>query len=155
MQMDTRLEKIIDKQKHKDFDEMLKIFRGLDDCEYELSPRFAVLKSVAIQLSDNSYGYSLQDAEHSLLDALKSDENYINAYIELAYYYYAVDDDAQKALIFFDQAISKSKGYLREAIIGKAKSLVDLDREKEALLCLNERFVNESDFELIRKEILE
>ena len=151
--MDTRLEEIIEKQKHKDYNGMLRVFHELDKCGYELPSKFALLKSCAIQLSDDSI-YILQDAEQCLLDVIKNDEYYIEAYIDLAFYYYAVEDNSEKSLSFFDQAISRSKNCLREAIIGKAKALADLNKIKESLTCLDdEKLIDETDFELIRNEI--
>lgn len=152
--MDALLTKIIEKQRCKSFDEMLEIFRSLDDRGYDLPPRFAVLKARAIQVANNSHGYTLEDTEQCLLKAIKDDENYIDAYIELAFYYYAVVDDARKALLFFDQAICRSKSCLREALTGKAKSLTDLGRSKDALTCLRDQVIDEADFELIRKELV-
>lgn len=151
--MDVFLEKIIEKQSIRDFNEMLRLFRELDNHGYSLPPRFAVLKACTIQVADNSYGYSLHDVELCLLEVINNDENYIDAYLELGFYYYSIEDDCEKALKCFSNAIDKSTNHLREAIIGKTKSLADLHRHTEALACLDEKLIDEKYFELIRKEL--
>lgn len=85
--MKALLAKIIEKQKLKDFDGMLEIFRELENHNYLLPPRFAVLKSCAIQLTDDTYDYDLRDAELCLLEAIENDENYVPAHIDLGFYY--------------------------------------------------------------------
>jgi tetratricopeptide (TPR) repeat protein len=90
-----------------------------------------------------------------LLEAIENDENYVPAHIDLGFYYYAVEDDSEKALGYFEQAINKSASHLREAIIGKAKALADLDRHQEALACLNGNVIADADFGLIREELSE
>lgn len=151
--MDTRLCEIVEKKNSRDFDGMLRVFRDLDDDKCILPPRFAVLKARAIQVAGDSSGYMLPDVECCLLEVIDADDSYLDAYIELAYYYYAVADDSEKALVFFDRAASLSRGCLRDAVIGRARSLADLGRLQDALACLDERVFDNSELDLLKREL--
>lgn len=101
-----------------------------------LSVDLLLMLSVAIQLSDCNEYYTLDDARCCLLAAIKKNPCCVDAWIDLGYFYYAVDDKSDHALICFDKAqdISLSSGLINEKILtGKVCALLDLHRKEDAL----------------------
>jgi tetratricopeptide (TPR) repeat protein len=88
-----------------------------------LNPEVLVLKGCCIQLDDEETPYELADAEHAFEQALKIDEKFTPAIIELAWFYLNVLDDAVRAAPLFERAINLHKLMLTEAVIGMAKCL--------------------------------
>ncbi len=108
-----------------------------------LSPDFLVLKGICIQLTSQEQ-YQLLDAETAFKEAITKeaitiDSRFVEAWIELGWFYLNVKDDAIHAISFFQMAIEISceqitytEGNLElyceqitEAIIGKARCLIE------------------------------
>jgi tetratricopeptide (TPR) repeat protein len=98
-----------------------------------LTPREWILRSRAIQLSSGTEIPPLEEAERALQQALEDDDEYIPAILDLAWYYYAVEDDAAKALSLFERAYELSRQNLIEAISGKMEALEELESAREAV----------------------
>ncbi len=114
--------------------------RSMDECA--LTPRMLVRKAILLQFEDAPDG-TPQEIEAALESALKLDDKYIEAYIELGRYYYAVVDDSQKAKVYFLKALELLRGLNRETIHGlldcegelrSERDRGELQREYEALL---------------------
>jgi Tfp pilus assembly protein PilF len=82
-----------------------------------------VLRGDAIQLGDGTI-HSLKDAEESYLHALEIDPRYADAFESLGHFYYAVLDDPQKSIRFFERAIALGAG--RSASDGLTNALTEL-----------------------------
>lgn len=117
---------------------------ALDDVRrlLELSPanpRLLVMRAQLTQLQDTEEEPpTLADAKADLKLASQLDEVSPAPLIELAYFTYAIDDDARGASRLFRGAIARCRELLREALLGQAKALTELGREGEALACLAE-----------------
>ena len=72
-------------------------------------PNLWVLRGDAIQLSDGD-GYELADAERSYREAIRRAPQHAAAHTELGYYYFAVMDDAARALPWFRRAVDLGGG---------------------------------------------
>lgn len=120
--------------------------------QYPFDTRLLLLKGEIIQLLDeNSPLGELKDARKALELAVKVDPKSIEALLELAYFYSAVEDNDLKALQLFDQAIQLCLTFLQEAYIGKIKSLTSSERKSEALKSIKEALRLFPDSEEIRK----
>lgn len=91
-----------------------------------LSSSELVLKGQCLQLSPKGGAKELEAAESSFNAALSTDPEYVPALLELGWFYYAVEDDAKRALPFFDRAIAVSLEQLKEAIKGKRDCVEEL-----------------------------
>jgi tetratricopeptide (TPR) repeat protein len=78
-----------------------------------------LLRGRSIQLSSETSPYELEDAEKSYLSALELDSENVEARLELGWYYFAVQDDAQRALQYFQAAIVVANRQLAEGLDGK------------------------------------
>lgn len=113
------------------FDEALSVLSSVEESR-PLTADELVLKGSYIQLSSGVGTPPLNEAEHSLLEALRQDQDYVPALLELGWFYYAVENDAEKALPFFEKALATSLGELKEAIRGKKGCLEELKSSDEA-----------------------
>ena len=93
-----------------------------------------VLRGCLIQLQDNAESLPpLVDALKDLKRAVALDHRSPEAWLELGYYFHAVEDDPGAAAKCFQKAVRLSKGFLRQALIGQAEALAELDQNDEAL----------------------
>lgn len=92
--------------------------------ERALTPRMLVRKAMLLQFEDTPDG-TPQEIEAALQAALDLDDKYIDAYIELGRYYYAVLDDGPKAKVWFLRGLDLLRGLNKEIVQG----LVDCDAE--------------------------
>lgn len=83
---------------------------------------------------------TLANAEESLLRAIQLEPQNIDAYVDIGYFYYAVADQSDKAIPFFECAEKYAAFFLLDAMLGKAKALVDLDKTSEAKLFLSKSY---------------
>ena len=126
------LYKIAKLDKADDYDGVLKEIKKLE--QNSLLPlNILVLKGTCIRLSDNQDIYSLEDAEKSYKKALAIDPDYVEALIELGYFYLDVMDDAKKAFPYFEDAIRVIKGQVNEAFIGHAFCMSELESPDKAI----------------------
>ena len=95
---------------------------------------------IQLQESPDEANPSYDDALAALKLATALDAQSPVALIELGYFLYALADDAKAASKSFRKAIPVCRDLLREALLGQAKALAELDREAEALACLVEAY---------------
>ena len=113
---------------HEDADGCLRIFRALEQ-ETPLTAQELLQKSACLQLSDELG--SLEDAEKALLEALEIARDYIPALLDLGWFHYVVQDDAETGLSYFRQAEELSRRSLSEALEGRNKCLREI-RERQS-----------------------
>ena len=92
--------------------------------ERALTARSLVRKAILLQFDDDADG-APREIEAALQTALQKDDKYIEAYIELGRYYYAVLDDSQTGRMYFLKALSLLRSFGEETIRG----LVECDEE--------------------------
>jgi len=102
--------------------EELTDLRGIPD--QALTPRMLVRKAILLQFEDTADG-TPQEVEAALEAAIERDDNYIEAYIELGHYYFAVQDNAQRARSSFLKALN----LLRDMNVEIIRCLVECDEE--------------------------
>lgn len=90
-----------------------------------LDPRELVLKGRCVQLGSGQL-FDLNDAEKCFLDALDLDPEYVSALLELGWYYFAVQNDAARALPFFEKGVALAREGLQEAENGVAQCLEEI-----------------------------
>ncbi|MFC4161652.1 hypothetical protein [Chitinimonas lacunae] len=146
-------QKIEEAKATQDANTLTALYKQYEDAE--LPPHLMVDKARAIQLSDG-HEYQLESAEEILQMALENDPGCLEAYVELGYFYYAVNDDPAWAIKVFDCGMSRAKAFATELALGKAKALFELDQIEAALEIVNDpSFKNEQGFERLREEIVE
>jgi len=114
----------------RDFDGALEELAVLES-QRSLTPAELVLKGRCIQLGSEQ-APALVEAEKAFTEALRLDEGYVPALLELAWFYYAVEDDSARALPLFEKAIALSQERLTEAVIGKARCLEERETPEAA-----------------------
>lgn len=129
--------------KSKKFDLAANIFRKNEN--FILDSSLLIIKATVIQLAENSNFYSLDDARNSLILATILDDDNINAWNELGYFYYSVDDNAKEALLCFKKSISLAQQLYISSSAGIAKVFAELDDLPSAISYLkNTKFIEES-----------
>ncbi len=96
--------------------------RGVE--ERALTARSLVRKAILLQFDDDPNG-TPEEIEATLQAALQKDDRYIEAFIELGRYYYAVQDDSRTGRMYFLKALGLLRSFCEETIRG----LVDCDEE--------------------------
>lgn len=96
-----------------------------------------VLRAQLIQLADEPAA-SLADAQRALEQAVEFDPQSPAAAIELGHFLDNVEDDPQAAARAFAQGIATARRRLIEGLLGRARSLLQLDRRDEAAHDLDE-----------------
>ena len=91
-----------------------------------------VLKGECVQLASGAVTPPLGEAERSFSAALEQDEDYVPALLELGWFHYAVQDEAEEGLAFFERALEISLDQLRDAIKGKRRCLEELESREAA-----------------------
>jgi tetratricopeptide (TPR) repeat protein len=114
----------------QDFDGALAVLATLES-RRPLTPAELVLKGRCIQLGSEQ-APALAEAEKAFAEALRLDDGYVPALLELAWFYYAVEDDSARALPLFEKAIALSQEQLTEAVIGKARCLEERETPEVA-----------------------
>jgi tetratricopeptide (TPR) repeat protein len=103
------------------------------------NPHLLLLRAELIQLQEEN-GPSLDEAKATLQRAVALDEQSPAALIELGHFLLAVEADAQAASKCFDKAIALCRRLLKEALLGQAETLAELERQPDALACLAEAY---------------
>ncbi len=93
-----------------------------------------------LQLHTIAFRSTLDDAKEALLRAVELDEESPVPLLELAHFLFAAEDDAKAASQYFAKAVNLCKRLLKEALLGQAEALADLERTPEALACLMEAY---------------
>lgn len=122
------------------FNGLAAYFKRIENTGVDLPPYLLVLKARIIQLAEESADYTLEDVEESLLQAIQIEPDNLAAYIELGYFYYAVADQSDRSLSFFERAQEYAEKSLLSAMLGKAKALVDIGKSDEAVYFLNNSY---------------
>lgn len=74
-----------------------------------------ILRGRATQLAQEGEGDPVAQAESAYLEALRRDPDCVEALVELGWLYFAVADDAKRALPFLERAIALSESAVAEA----------------------------------------
>lgn len=98
-------------------------------------PTLLALRAELIQLGPGS-APPLSDAKQCLQQVTELQSDSPTAWLELAHFMHAVEDDAKAAVASFDKAIRLCQEALTDALAGKAKALAELKQRDEALACL-------------------
>jgi len=104
--------------------------------EWQDQPALLVLRAHLIQLQEED-GPPLEDAAEALKRATTLDEQNGDAWLELAHFQFAVEDNAKAADKSFAQAVDASRKTLIAALLGRAAALEELGRKPEAFDCLS------------------
>jgi tetratricopeptide (TPR) repeat protein len=108
--------------------------------EWPDNPQLLVMWADLIQLQETDEGPSLADARAAYQRAAELDDQAPAALIELGDYQYAIEEDAKAASRYFGKAIALCKDLLKNALLGQAKALAELDQRSAALACLAEAY---------------
>lgn len=103
--------------------------------QWQGNPQLQILRGSLIQLQGRAAA-TLDDAKQALQSAVELDPSSPAASIELGHFFDAVEDNPGAAAKIYAKAITNARRLLIEALIGQAKSLLQLDRKEEALDCL-------------------
>ncbi|HEY0553122.1 MAG TPA: hypothetical protein VGG20_02590 [Thermoanaerobaculia bacterium] len=144
--MDTDLEKLKALAKAHEFEKALALLSAIES-ERKLSVAELIVKGLCIQLASGVGTPPLSEVEGAYLEALKQDDEYVPALLELGWFYYAVEDDAERALPLFDRALAGSLGQLKEAIKGKKGCLEEVQSDEAA-----EEFVRDMVGKALKEE---
>lgn len=130
----------------------------LSDLEkaYGLPPNLLVMKGCWIQLSSDASDFTLEDAEESFLAAIQIDDTYVDAYLELGWFYFSVMDDAARAKPMFEKAVSVCSDQSAEAVKGIASCLAETQGKPNALQYLDhvrDQFWSTDALDAIREEV--
>ena|SRR5260370_38379095 len=145
--------------KHGDFVQALKEADRLLK-RWPDNPRLLVMRASLIQLQESNQAPPLENAKKDLQRAVQLDDQSPFNLIELGHFQLAVEDDCQAARKTFDKAVRLCRSSLKEALLGQAEALSELNRRSEALALLAEAFFihsrnGESSADSNGKEILE
>ncbi len=94
-----------------------------------LSPRLHVLKATCLQLSEDEH--TLAEVESALRDAISVDDAYVDAHLELGWYYLNVLDDAPKAKAEFERARDLLRKMNVEVTKGLSACAEELEPERD------------------------
>jgi tetratricopeptide (TPR) repeat protein len=103
-------------------------------------PPLLVRRAELLQLQEDRDASSLKEAKAALHQALELDPESPPVLIELGHYYYAVEDDAKTGADYFEKAITLCKQLLKEALLGQADALAELEQRENALASLAEAY---------------
>jgi tetratricopeptide (TPR) repeat protein len=104
------------------------------------NPQLLIRWASLVQLQEDQAGPTLSEAKAALQRAVELDDESAAAWIERGHFLDAVEDDAPAAARCFDKAIALCKRLLREALLGRARTLSELERPTEALACIAEAY---------------
>ncbi|HUS10907.1 MAG TPA: hypothetical protein VMZ30_10605 [Pyrinomonadaceae bacterium] len=113
------------------YDDALRIIRGAEK-ECFASPALLVWKARCLLLTDNPTG-TMDDVQRSLEQALKVDNEYLAALVDLAYFHLNVMDNPQAALPMFRRALSLFTQIATETIVGLGEAISETDSSESAL----------------------
>jgi tetratricopeptide (TPR) repeat protein len=121
----SKLRELIHDQRYDDALGVVREFERLG-C---MTPEIYVWKGVCIQMSGNiDDDYQLDDVRLSYLKSIEMNASCWEAYLEMGYFNYAVEDKVKEALGYFEYAIELIKKQLNEARSGQRKCRADLEK---------------------------
>lgn len=118
------------------FDDVLALLSDIET-QRSLTLRELVIKGRCIQLTSDLESWQLTDAVSAFEKALEIEPDYVPALIELGFFYYAIEDNASRALPLFEAAVRIVRAQLTEAAVGKSGCLEELEGEEAAATFLN------------------
>ena len=122
------LRRLIFEQKYNDALGVIEKF----ECLGCVTPEIYVWKAICIQMSgDVEDGYELADVRTSLHKAIEMDGLCIDAHIEFGHFLYAVEDNAEEAVIWFGKAADLSRDKLKDSANGVRKCNAWLSKWKQ------------------------
>jgi tetratricopeptide (TPR) repeat protein len=128
-----KIDKIDDLTSQERFEEALAAVEEFLE-RFPLSPYLLVKRGCLIQLYNEVEhpARTLEVARESLEMACALTPNYVQALIELGYFQYAIEDRSDEALEQFQIAREQAETDLEEALVGEAKSHLDLGQLQQA-----------------------
>ncbi len=120
---------------HNDYNAALQLTeQGLE--VYPCAPALLLMKGVLLQLVDDDS--PLEEARHYLESAEMYDCGQNSPTIELGNFSYALDQDSNAALRYFQRAEALALSILEEALVGQVRALLDIGKFDEARQVLDE-----------------
>ncbi|MEO6196258.1 MAG: hypothetical protein ABIS20_24825 [Thermoanaerobaculia bacterium] len=113
----------------KNADEMLLKIIDVEK-ERPLCPMELVWKGRYIQMGSGAVISDYREAQLAFRAALDIDESFAPAFLELGWFYYAVEDSATTALPLFEKALAISLEQMKEAAKGIRDCLEDLQSSR-------------------------
>lgn len=104
------------------------------------NPRLLILWARLVQMQDGDDAPPLEEAKTALRRSVELDPESPAGWLELGHFLNAVEDDAQEANQCFAKAAALSRQFLKEALLGQAQTLTDLQRPADALACVAEAY---------------
>jgi tetratricopeptide (TPR) repeat protein len=135
----------------EEFDKALSEIAKIEQ-DHELAPNILVSKGDCIQLGSGSV-YVLSDAEAAYKRALEIDPEHIEAHIELGFFYLNIMNEGDKALPYFENALSLARSKITQAVEGMATCLSETKSPREALDFIERAIENTIDKDKINKTI--
>jgi tetratricopeptide (TPR) repeat protein len=147
------LERVADLQRREDFDGAL---RAIDELLAHNPHSSALLVHRAIFLQLSPTDGPLEDVEQALQLACTFDDTNIKARLEMGHFLDAARDRPREALEQFIAASNLAAKNLKDALLGRARCLIQLDQRgaAEDVLCEAERcFPDDTDVALLRANL--
>lgn len=113
----------------QEVEELLKVWPG--------NAALHIIWAALVQLQDQP-AHSLEEAKEALEVARRLDKDSPAAAIELGHFLDAVEDNPQAANKAFSEGVALARRLLVDALVGQARSLLQLNKKKEATKCLIE-----------------
>lgn len=127
--MNTTFERLQQKIRTKDIESALSEIQSLE-ATTKASPRLLVLKAMCLQLSQVEG--PLEDVESALREALRLDDEYIDAHLELWRFLYAVQDQTRDGQAEFEKALTLLRKQNAEVIQGLLACAEEFTPEADA-----------------------
>ncbi len=153
--MNVLLQDLKNNYKEGKYQEALRLIEKAER-EGFLCPEVLVWKGRCLQLLDGDTGYQLSDIENTFKQALEMDEDFTPAIVELAWFYLNVLDDAKRAAELFEKAVNSQKQLLTEAVVGKAKCLMETetkDATKSYLAEITSSCLDSNELQKVLEEV--
>lgn len=131
------MENLVNLIKNEKYDEALSCIDSIEKNTSPLTVELLLLKGRCILLSDSSE-YSLEDAKNIFLKIVEGDPFNTSALLELGWHYLNVEDDSDKALSYFNNAIKVSKDQLIEALKGSVRCIIESESKESAKKFINQ-----------------
>lgn len=123
--------------------------------EYEFSAELYILRSVFLQLAETEENV-LTKVESDLTIATSLSPAFSKAWLEYAFFEYAVKDNPQQAYNLFVKAEEIAEANWKDSLIGQIKCMIEIGETEKALEIIEEGkriFKGDSEFDLLRDEI--
>lgn len=122
---------LLEMQGRRDFNKICQTFRMLEGEAFPAS--LLLLKATAIQLAQDSSGFTLDDARDCLELATALEPRNTQTWLDLGHFQYAVDDNSSAALDSFSKARQSIRDLTQDLLEGEIKANLELGRKATAL----------------------